>query len=199
MYSFHYSRGQEMDKGANNGGSAEEAAAKRPKREKKTAKEMKERAKALRASGILPAKKKQEPKTAGQNSGAEGKPKKDTEKKKKEKKRKSGGDGDGGGGGGGGGGQLPPAKKAKISDDKNLAFPVLVRGLGEVSVADLKDVFSECGEVICTDSVCTVCLSLCHHRFVHRSIIVQQLMPFLFVFALHNQLLPHALTIALPQ
>jgi hypothetical protein len=33
-----------------------------------------------------------------------------------------------------------------VADDKGLVFPVLVRGLGEVSVADLKDVFSECGE-----------------------------------------------------
>lgn len=40
----------------------------------------------------------------------------------------------------------PPAKRAKGTSEKNLVFPVLVRGLGEVSVADLQDVFSECGE-----------------------------------------------------
>jgi len=92
---------------------------------------MKERAKQLKASGQW---KKPEKKAAPAPGATEAKPKKTKEKKPKEKKRKSDAS------------APPPAKKQKVADDKGLVFPVLVRGLGEVSVADLKDVFSECGE-----------------------------------------------------
>eukprot|EP00277_Geminigera_cryophila_P044131 CAMPEP_0173089096 /NCGR_PEP_ID=MMETSP1102-20130122/25583_1 /TAXON_ID=49646 /ORGANISM="Geminigera sp., Strain Caron Lab Isolate" /LENGTH=490 /DNA_ID=CAMNT_0013972639 /DNA_START=8 /DNA_END=1477 /DNA_ORIENTATION=- len=106
----------------------EAGAAKRPK---KTAKEMKEHAKALKASGDFKPKEKKPP--------AKKSEKKKSEKKDKKRKSDSGGSGDGG--------QQPAAKKKKVAvaDDKSLLFPVLVRGLGEVSVADLQDVFSECG------------------------------------------------------
>ena len=87
----------------------------------------------LKAKGLFVPKKK-----------ADKPPQNDSKQRKKdttEKKRKSEGDE----------GAERPQKKAKKaaggSGDKALVFPVLVRGLGEVSVADLQDVFSECGEI----------------------------------------------------
>ena len=87
---------------------------------------MKARAKELKASGMF------QPKKGGESK----EPKEKKKKEKKEKKRKSES----------GGAAQPPSKKAKPTRDTDLVFPVLVRGLGEVSVADLQDVFSECGE-----------------------------------------------------